>query len=122
MDNGRTLTQWVIDARPDFAPWSTDLRMESSVESALGHIHSFMHPQLYLIDDAASEELFFVKAIRRKAYDTQKSIIELPADAVQRLMWITRLDHRSLQGEARYPTPPILSNIRQHGITYMWIY
>ena len=73
--------------------------MESSVTAALGHIQSFMHPQVYLVGDAGSEEPFFVKAIRRKGYDTERAVIELPRDAVQRLMWITRLDYASLRRE-----------------------
>jgi len=106
----------VIDARPDYSTWSTDLRMESSVEAALGYIQSFMHPQVYLVGDAGSEELFFVRAIRRKGYDTGKSVVEIPQDAMQRLTWITRLDHASLQGEQRcsHIERPV-SNMGQHG-------
>ncbi|MCJ1472416.1 hypothetical protein MMC13_001064 [Lambiella insularis] len=83
------------DARPDYTEWSTKARMELSVTSGLGHIHSFMHPQAYIIDD--NEDSFFVKSIRSKGFETGKPIIELPSNAVQRMMWITRLDHGSLQ-------------------------
>ena len=85
-----------VDARPDYSRWSSDFRMEASVNAALGHIHSFMHPQVYIIDDG--DELFFVKQIRTKGLETGKSIIELPTDAASRLMWITRLDSGSLRG------------------------
>jgi len=73
--------------------------MGQSVEAALAHVHNFMHPQVYLVDGGGTEELFFLKAIRRKGHDARKSVLELPADAVQRLLWITRLDHESLEGE-----------------------
>jgi hypothetical protein len=81
--------------------------MGLSVEAALAHIHNFMHPQVYLVDGGGTEELFFLKAIRRKGHDTAKSVIELPADAVQTLLWITRLDHGSLQGEPSYLVSPL---------------
>lgn len=78
--------------------------MGRSVEAALSHIHKFMHPQVYLVDGGGIEEWFFLKAIRRKGHDTRKSVIELPAHAVQRLLWVTRLDHESLQGELKHLT------------------
>ncbi|MCJ1381145.1 hypothetical protein MMC17_004254 [Xylographa soralifera] len=85
------------DARPDYGPYSTDFRMGASVTSALHHIYGFMHPQVYIIDQASNEELFFANAIRSKGYETQKSVIELPTDALTRMLWITRLDYGSLQ-------------------------
>ena len=87
-----------LDARPDYSQWSSDFRMEASVSAALVHIHSFMHPQVYIIDDR--EQPFFVKQIRAKALETGRSIIELPSDAASRLMWITRLDSGSLKGKS----------------------
>jgi hypothetical protein len=74
------------------------MRMEASVAAALGHLHSFMHPQVFLIDNAASEEVWFIRQVRGTAYDTGKSVIELPANAAQRVMWITRLGYESLKG------------------------
>ncbi|MCJ1416095.1 hypothetical protein MMC32_002430 [Xylographa parallela] len=85
------------DARPDYGPYSTDWRMEASAVAALQHIHSFMHPQVYIIDQASNEEVFFINAIHSKGYETQRAVIELPADALQKMMWITRLDYGSLQ-------------------------
>ena len=72
--------------------------MDASITSALHHIHSFMHPQVYITDEAGNDEVFFTNAIRSKGYETQRSVIELPADALHRMMWITRLDYGSLQG------------------------
>lgn len=84
------------DARPDFSPWSSDFRMEVSVSAALGYIQTFMHPQVIIIDDASREDGFFTKAIRAKAMEIGRSVIELPKDASENLMWITRLDSGSL--------------------------
>ncbi|KAL8928906.1 MAG: hypothetical protein Q9172_000744 [Xanthocarpia lactea] len=84
------------DARPDFSPWSTDFRMEVSVSAALGHIQKFMHPQVIITDDQAREDAFFMTAIRTKATELGRSVIELPKDASQNMMWIARLDSGSL--------------------------
>ncbi len=86
------------DARPDFSPWSTDFRMEVSVSAALGHIQKFMHPQVIITDDQAREDAFFTTATRTKATELGRSVIELPKDASQNMMWIARLDSGSLAG------------------------
>lgn len=97
------------DARPDYSAWSTDLRMEISVGASLGHIHSFVHPQVMITDDPGKENQFFVKAIRAKAKEIGRAVIELPADAGE-IMWITRLDSGSLQGEHRWSSAlPVFS-------------
>ncbi|KAL9038965.1 MAG: hypothetical protein Q9180_002815, partial [Flavoplaca navasiana] len=84
------------DARPDFSPWSSNYRMEVSVSAALGHIETFMHPQVLITDDSSREDGFFTKAIRAKAAELGKSVIELPKDATEKMMWIARLDSGSL--------------------------
>lgn len=88
----------IIDARPDFSRWSSDFRMETSVTASMEHINTFIHPQVILIDNPSREDAFFVNALRSKAMDLRKSLIELPADATENLMWITRLDSGSLAG------------------------
>ncbi len=72
--------------------------MEVSVTASMEHIHSFMHPQVLLIDDSAREDEFFVTALRSKAMEIAKGIIELPSDAIEKMMWLTRLDSGSLAG------------------------
>ena len=84
------------DARPDFAEWSTDFRMESSVAASLEHIQTFIHPQVILIDDVKREDHFFVTAVREKSVELVKPLIELPSSAMENLMWLTRLDSTSL--------------------------
>ncbi|KAL8871106.1 MAG: hypothetical protein Q9174_002994 [Haloplaca sp. 1 TL-2023] len=84
------------DARPDFSSWSSDYRMEVSVAASLGHIHTFMHPQVIITDDPSREDAFFTRAARSKAMELGRSLIELPTNAAADLMWITRLDSASL--------------------------
>ena len=89
------------DARPDFSQWSSDFRMEVSVTAGMEHIQTFVHPQVIMIDDPAREDAFFVDALRSKAADLGKGLIELPRDAAETMMWMTRLDSGSL---AAWPT------------------
>ena len=84
------------DARPDYSKWSSDYRMEVSVAASLGHIQEFVHPQVILIDEPNREDDFLVAGIREKAMDLSKPLVELPSDAAENLMWITRLDSASL--------------------------
>ena len=87
------------DARPDFSQFSTDSRMHLAVETALGHMTVFMHPQVYICDDSAAEEIPFIKEYRTKAAKENKVLIELPRNAPEKLMWMTRLDSGSLSGK-----------------------
>ena len=84
------------DARPDYSRWSSDYRMEVSVAASLGHIQEFIHPQVIIVDDPNREDSFFVTAMRGRALDLFKPMIELPPDATENLMWMTRLDSASL--------------------------
>ena len=66
----------------------------------MGHIQTFIHPQVIITDHESREDSFFIKAVRAKAVGIGKSVIELPLAAAENLMWITRLDSGSLAGEA----------------------
>lgn len=77
--------------------------MEVSIEASMEHIQTFVHPQVIIIDNPSREDTFFVTTLRSKAMDIGKSIIELPSDATQNMMWITRLDSGSLAGSFYYP-------------------
>ncbi|KAL8701549.1 MAG: hypothetical protein Q9201_004851 [Fulgogasparrea decipioides] len=92
------------DARPDFSPWSSDFRMEVSVSAGLGHIQTFMHPQAVIIDDPSREDGFFTRGIRGKALELGRSLIELPTNAAENMMWIARLDSASLSA---WPTASV---------------
>ncbi len=87
------------DARPDYSRWSSDLRMELSVAAAMGHIQTFIEPQVIITNHGSREDGFFIKSIRAKASEIGKSLIELPLDATENLMWLTRLDSGSLAGK-----------------------
>ncbi|KAK4693729.1 hypothetical protein P7C71_g3732, partial [Lecanoromycetidae sp. Uapishka_2] len=102
---GRLLSFWkyklsqILDARPDYSRWSSDFRMEVSVTASLEHIQTFIHPQVILVDDPSREDAFFTTAIRSKAMEIGKSVIELPSDSTESMMWITRLDSESLAAD-----------------------
>ena len=74
--------------------------MEVSVSASLGHIQSFMHPQAIITDDPDREDNFFTKAVRGKALELGKVVVELPQEASENLMWITRLDSSSIAGNS----------------------
>jgi hypothetical protein len=87
----------LVDSRPDFLLESSDFRMEASSSAALGHIDTFMHPQVVIIDNSGIEDLWFMKAMRDRTSLIGKTLIELPGDVEQSLRWITRLDSWSLR-------------------------
>src|SRR3954453_322797 len=70
--------------------------MELSTRSALGHIHKSMRLQAGLTDTATREDEFFTKAITSKTEELGITMIELPANAVERLQWMMKLDSASL--------------------------
>ena len=72
--------------------------MEVSVGVSLGHIQTFVRPQVIITAHSSREDAFFIKAIKAKAVALEKPVIELPSDAAENLMWITRLDSGSLAG------------------------
>lgn len=98
------------DARPDYAEYSTDDRAESSVQSAIAHIQSFLHPQVAIMDDALSEDAFFVKGIRNRTEAFAMPLIEIPKDKGEDYMWMARLDAWSLKSW-HLPTIDILVQV-----------
>lgn len=66
--------------------------------ASMDYMHTFIHPQIIIIDDASREDAFFVSAIRSKAMDIGRGVIELPPNAMETMMWLTRLDSGSLAG------------------------
>jgi hypothetical protein len=87
------------DARPDFGPQSSDFRMEVSTSAAFNHINTFVHPQATFIDASGAEEIWFLKGIRERASGLGRTVIDLPENAEENLMWLTMLDSASLSGE-----------------------
>jgi hypothetical protein len=88
-----------LDARPDYGPESTDFRMEVSSGAALGHITTYMHPQAVIVDNSGTEEKYFLTGMKYRAQQLGRTLIELPNNAEQNLMWLTRLDSSSLNGK-----------------------
>lgn len=74
--------------------------MEVSSGAALGHINNFMHPQAVIVDNSATEEEYFLIGIRDRSIELGRTLIELPDNTEQRLMWLTRLDSSSLNGKS----------------------
>ncbi|KAF9635129.1 putative glycosyltransferase 2 protein [Lasiodiplodia theobromae] len=85
------------DARPDYVTFSSDARAEAVVAAAMGHIHTFMHPQVVITDDSAREDTFFTKGLRRKTGARHLPVIEIPQGRADSLEWLTRLDSSSLR-------------------------
>jgi hypothetical protein len=85
------------DARPNWAKYSTDFRVEASVASALEHIQDFMHPQVIIMDDSSLEDRWFTRQVRAKAEKHEWPVIELPAGASEKLHWLSRLDSEALR-------------------------
>jgi hypothetical protein len=99
--NGLTKECKIIfhDARPDYSVHSTDYRMEVSCSAGFNHIDTFVHPQATFIDASGEEELFFMKGLKDRANNLGRTVIELPENAEQTLMWTTLLDSASLSGK-----------------------
>jgi hypothetical protein len=74
--------------------------MEVSTSAGFNHINTFVHPQATLIDGSGEEELFFLKGLRNRASSLGRTVIELPDNSEQYLMWVTLLDSASLSGMA----------------------
>lgn len=85
------------DARPDYVTYSSDVRAEAIVMAAIGHIQTFMHPQVIITDDSIREDPFFTKGMRRKTKEIRLPVIEIPKNRADNLEWLSRLDSASLR-------------------------
>ena len=84
------------DARPDFAAYSSDQRMEISVRAALNHLLYYLQPHAIIANDPGHEDPFFVRAIGEASGLSHAPVITLPDNAVERIGWMSRLDSASL--------------------------
>ncbi|KAK3072839.1 hypothetical protein LTR53_006071 [Teratosphaeriaceae sp. CCFEE 6253] len=100
-------TVYFHDGRADYSEYSTDKRAEVAVAGAMKHINDFMHPQAMIMDDSAVEEAFFVRAMRGKAAEMGRTLIEIPAGRYEDFLWMMRLDSGSLSNWFK-PTIDIL--------------
>lgn len=77
--------------------------MEISTGAGFNHVNNFVHPQATLIDGSGDEEPFFLKGLRSRAVGLGRTVIELPPDVEQNMMWLTLLDSASLSGRSIVP-------------------
>jgi hypothetical protein len=73
--------------------------MEVSCSAGFNHINTFVHPQATFVDGSGEEEIFFLKGLKSRSRMPGSTVIELPDEAENNLMWITLLDSASLSGE-----------------------
>ena len=66
--------------------------------ASLEHMQNFFQPEVIILNNAESDDAFFNKAVRAKATELSKSLIELPSGGSDSLLWLTRLDTGSLKG------------------------
>jgi len=77
--------------------------MEVSAAAGFNHINTFVHPQATFVDASGEEEIWFLKGIKDRAVTLGRTVIDLPGNAEQNLMWITMLDSASLSGMSLLP-------------------
>ncbi|KAK5132293.1 hypothetical protein LTR08_009201 [Meristemomyces frigidus] len=87
---------YLHDARGDYSEYSSEQRAEISVAGAMKHINDFMHPQAMIMDDSMAEDTFFTRAMRGKARELGRALIEVPSGRYEEFFWMTRLDSGSL--------------------------
>lgn len=99
----RTRLHWLmtaVDARPDYAPYSSDARMQAGVDMAIVQLHTFIHPQVVLADGSDQEDPVLSRGLVKKLRALSVPVISLPPNPVESMMWITRLDSGSLSGSS----------------------
>ncbi|KAJ5120609.1 uncharacterized protein N7515_009997 [Penicillium bovifimosum] len=84
------------DARPDYAPKSTDDRMERSVTRGLQTIHTYIKPEVIITQGRGWEDVFFSHGVEPHSRDSRTPHIALSA-ASRDLMWIASLDSAALR-------------------------
>jgi len=97
-DETKGCTIFLHDARPDHAEQLSLERRKVASKSALRHINEFIHPQAFLVD-ILNEEKWFLDIVKEKSVQMKRTLIELGANSVDDLKWITRLDSGSLNGK-----------------------
>ncbi|EAW13040.1 uncharacterized protein ACLA_014770 [Aspergillus clavatus NRRL 1] len=95
IDEIACLINW-HDGRPNYAPWSTEARMEKAVAAALGHIQLYTRPQALITQGDSWEDHFFMSAVQMKAQEISLTHISLPSPA-RDVMWMSMLDSDALK-------------------------
>ncbi|KAI6351363.1 hypothetical protein MCOR25_009987 [Pyricularia grisea] len=84
------------DARPDNSARSTEARMAEAIEKALSQITHYMNPQAIIVDNYAVEETYFMQTMKNHVTTHDTTLIEMPANGLEKLSWMTKLDSASL--------------------------
>lgn len=84
------------DARADFPEYSSVSRAEAATKGAMKHINDFMHPQAIIMDDGDKEEASFTTAMRQRAKDVDRPLIEIPSGRYEEWLWVAKLDVDSI--------------------------
>ena len=93
---------YVHDARPDYAPYSSDQRAELGISTAFLYIRDMMQPQAVITSSETVEDGVFTRTIRKSTQVFNIPLIELPdsnqkrGEPLESLSWISRLDSKSL--------------------------
>lgn len=87
----------VLDARPDYAQWSTDARMEGAAVLALGYLQFYLRPQVMITHGVMLEDSFFAKGVELGTQKHGLPHIALPSHA-RELMWMSLLHCSALRG------------------------
>ncbi|GLA80524.1 hypothetical protein AtubIFM56815_001348 [Aspergillus tubingensis] len=95
IDDANCPVNW-HDARPDYAQWSTDARMERAVAAGLTYVRSYLLPQIILTQGEQMEEIFFWRGVQGWADESGVPHVSLPSTA-RDLMWMSTLDSGALQ-------------------------
>lgn len=84
------------DARPDYAQFSTDGRMERAVAVGLKYVYAYIRPQVIITHGESLEQAFFLTGSRSMSREFGFPHITLPSVA-RNLMWISTLDTHALR-------------------------
>lgn len=87
----------LADGRPDYAPWSTDRRMQKAVMTGLVYVQAIIHPSAIITQREDWEDAFFWNAVTQWSQETGVSHVTLPT-AARDIMWMSDLDGSALGG------------------------
>lgn len=72
--------------------------MEVSCSAAFNHINTYISPQATFVDVSGQEDQYLLTGLKERAMSLGRTVIEMPENAEQNLMWTTLLDSASLSG------------------------
>lgn len=108
----RVLLTWrqLTDARPDYAPKSTDDRMKRSVIGGLQNIKAYISPELIITQGRDWEDSFFWDGVEVFSRERDVPHVALSSDS-RNLMWIASLDSQALR--CRLSSSSLVCHVRK---------